>query len=218
MLNLQTCRKCRSDYKSKYQGNKPVCPACRNYFENDEECKLEDKLKYLGGSSYSTEYTDRMGKNAECKFFTLCSKYQNIRIRNATKFEEIIYHYDYVIQIKENNKPKYHRIEVKSMKSKKRGQKQDPNVIYLEYKNITGGVGWLYGKADYIAFEQKSFFILFPRLDLLKFAEYKINRIKLSNRSGITNTLYSRKNRKDLVGCFSLNEIKTKCKNFYILN
>ena len=46
----------------------------------------------------------------------------------------------------------------------------------------------------------------------------KRNKIKTVKDSGIINTLYSRKNRKDLIGCFSLNEIKEKCTKFYILN
>lgn len=218
MNKQKICMKCRSEYKTSYQGNKPVCAACRKYFENGLESTIENKIRYLGGSTYATDKTNEMGEIAEKNFFVICSKYPYIKLRNATKYEEIVYHYDYVLQIKLEDKFNYYRIEVKSMKSKKRGKKQDPNIIFLEYKNIVGGIGWLYGNADYIAFEQNEFFILFPRKDLLNFAETKLNKIRKVKDSGIINTLYSRKNRKDLIGCFSLAEIKEKCNKFYILN
>ncbi len=218
MSKFQECLKCHSEYQTSYQGKKPVCAACRKYFDKGEEIKLEYKIKHLGGNQYATDKTNDMGELAERKFFAFCSKYPYMKLRNATKYEEIFYHYDYVMQVRKKNKHEYFRIEVKSMKSKKRGQKQDPNIIFLEYKNIDGGMGWLYGNADYIAFEQYKFFILFPRLDLLKFAEMKRKKIKTAKDSGIINTLYSRKNRKDLIGCFSLSEIKEKCNKFYILN
>ena len=53
-----------------------------------------------------------MGENAEKKFFIFCSKYPNITIRNATKYEELVYHYDYVLQIKENNNYLYSRLKI----------------------------------------------------------------------------------------------------------
>lgn len=218
MAKVQKCLKCRSEYQTSYQGNKPVCAACRKYFDNEVEKKIEKKIKHFGGQQYATNKTNEMGELAEKKFSIFCSKYNYMKLRNATKYEEIVYHYDYVLQINLKNEYEYYRIEVKSMKSKKRGQKQDPNIIFLEYNNIDGGIGWLYGNADYIAFEQNKFFILFPRIDLLKFAECKRKKIKTVKDSGIINTLYSRRNRKDLIGCFSLNEIKEKCNNFHILN
>lgn len=218
MIKSLQCLKCRSKYRTSYQGKKPVCAACRKHFENGVESTVENKIKNLGSNSFATKKTNEMGKLAEKKFFIFCSKYPFMKLRNATKYEELIYHYDYVLQIILNNEFKYFRIEVKSMKSRKRGEKQDPNIIFLEYKNIDGGLGWLYGSSDYIAFEQDKFFILFPRVDLVKFAEIKRKTIKIVKNSGIVNTLYSRKNRKDLVGCFSLNEIKEKCTKFHILN
>ena len=218
MSRTVICLKCHSELKTSYQGKKPVCRACYKYFELNYKCNINKKIEYIKGNPCTATQTDDMGKEAEKKFFIFCSKYPNIKIRFATKYEEVIYHYDYVLQFNVNNIKSYFRVEVKSMKSKKRGEKQDPDIIFLEYKNIKGGLGWLYGKADYIAFEQKSYFILFPRIELIEFAENKMRNIEISEHSGNINTLYSRKNRNDLIGCFLLEEIRSKCNNFYILN
>lgn len=216
LMIIKKCNKCNSDYKTTYQGKNPVCSPCRKYFLENYKITNIDKELAAGGSEYATEYTKAIGKYAEENFFNKCVKYKNIRIRCATKYEEIFYHYDYVIEVINNNIPSYFRVEVKAMKSKKRGQKQDPSIIFLEYKNISGGDGWIYGEADYIAFEQQLYFLLIPREKLQEFADIKKINMKKSEKSGEINTLYSRKNRSDLVGCFSLNDIINQIDHFKI--
>ena len=155
-----------------------------------------------------------MGSDAEIKFAQLCKNNYSYKLRRSTKFEEIKLHYDYVVEFRNKNKLTYNRIEVKSMKSRSRGKPVDPNVIYLEYKNVSGGPGWIYGSSDFIAFEQPKCFILVLTKDLVNFAEDRIKEIRLVKKSGIFNTLYSRKNRNDLVGCFKLEDIIRNNFNF----
>lgn len=213
---MNTCNKCFMEYKSSYKGNKPVCQPCRKFFVKNENFTIDLNEVAKGGNGLATAKTKKMGSDAEIKFAQLCKNKYLYKLRRSTKFEEIKLHYDYVVEIKNRNKLTYSRIEVKSMKSKSRGKPVDPNVIYLEYKNVAGGPGWIYGASDYIAFEQPKCFILVSTKDLLNFAENKINEMKLVKKSGIYNTLYSRKNRNDLVGCFMLNDILRNNFNFIL--
>jgi len=211
---MNTCIKCNINYKSSYQGAKPVCSPCRKYFIQNAIYNINYNQVAKGGSNLATKHTKKMGSDAEIKFAEVIKNKYLYKLRRSTKHEEIKLHYDYVI---EKNNSDYLRIEVKAMKSRRRGKPVDPTIIYLEYKNIIGGPGWLYGKSDYIAFEQPNSFILVFRNDLVEFGNKMLPKMKLVNKSGIEGTLYSRRNREDLVGCFDLSDIITNNKHF-ILN
>lgn len=210
------CLKCKSNYNSSYNGKHPVCSSCRKYFVNNITWDINYNTLAMGGSNFATCITKNMGANAEIKFADICKNVDNYRIRGSTKYEEMILHYDFVIEITKNNKIEYNRIEVKSMKSRNRGKPVDPTITYLEYKNVNGGPGWIYGSSDYIAFEQPNNFLVVYREDLVIFAEKLKNTMKLNNISGIINTLYSRKNRDDLIGCFLTKDI-IKNNRYFIL-
>jgi len=172
----------------------------------------------MGGSTYATNVTKTMGANAEIKFASICKKLDNYRIRGSTKYEEIKLHYDFVIEITKKEKVEYNRIEVKAMKSCNRGKPVDPTITYLEYKNVKGGPGWIYGSSDYVAFEQPNHFLVVYREDLVTFAENLKKTLRLSKKSGIINTLYSRKNRDDLIGCFLTTDIISNNRYFILPN
>lgn len=42
--------------------------------------------------------------------------------------------------------------------------------IWVEFKNADGFQGWLYGDADYIAFEKKDYYLIVDRISLLNFS------------------------------------------------
>lgn len=212
------CQKCKSTYKTSYQGRRPVCSACRKYFVQNSIWNINYNTIAMGGSTYATNITKSMGANAEIKFASICRKLNNYRIRGSTKYEEIKLHYDFVIEITKKEKIEYNRIEVKAMKSRNRGKSVDPTITYLEYKNVIGGPGWIYGSSDYIAFEQPSHFLVVYREDLVTFAEKAEKTMKLSKKSGIINTLYSRRNRKDLIGCFLTTDIIKNNRHFLLSN
>lgn len=66
-------------------------------------------------------------------------------------------------------------IEVKGLKKNKRTDKDyDDTIHWIEFMNVKGNPGWLYGKSDYIAFRTKSN-IIFVRTETLRtYAESKI--------------------------------------------
>lgn len=56
-------------------------------------------------------------------------------------------------------------VDVKSQK--------DPSSVWIEFKNINGYDGWLYGDATHFAFERKQDFIIVSKFDLIRL----VNRI-----------------------------------------
>lgn len=85
-------------------------------------------------------------------------KQSSKKIRWATKKEDMFDHYDIVA-----DETKY---EVKTHKRLNRWDKNPSNIIWLEFVNVRGNEGWLYGKADFIAFLMEDRWWIVPRKDL----------------------------------------------------
>ena len=141
----------------------------------------------------------RRGSIAEDRFIRLCSR-RRYRVRHASSYEDRVLHYDFIVNSD--------RVEVKSIKSARRGMHPDPSIIYVELRNIVGGPGWLYGSSDHVAFEQPRGFLMVPTKSLRRYVESIKHRLPFSSMSGIHHTLYSRRGRDDLVVILSNNEIK----------
>lgn len=151
-----------------------------------------------GGGRYATAATTAMGTNAERRFFDIC-RGRGMKIRSATSYENRVKHYDFEVES--------YKIEVKAMKAPRRGMAPDPNMIYVELRNVNGGDGWLYGDADYLAFEQPDGFLMVRRTELVRLVQRMRSRCRVSRVSGVYHTLYSRANRDDLVMVMHLNDI-----------
>jgi len=87
------------------------------------------------------------GKRAEKEYAKL---YKNIEL--PTEEEDYSEHWD----VKVNGI----KIDVKAIK------KDDENIHYVEFKNVLGKKGWLYGDADGFAFETKDYWIEVKKEDL----------------------------------------------------
>ena len=99
------------------------------------------------------------------------------------------------------------KIEVKSTKSPKRGKRPDISILFIELKCVGGYPGWIYGKSDVIAFQIRNNFVIFNRLNLLKYVEENIPKMKICKKGGIKGTLYRRRNRNDLVAIFDMETV-----------
>lgn len=201
----------------KYCGNTPpktyithgsyVCKPCKRYFcTRAPDAVFVEDVK--GGGSYATPETVLMGTQAERSFVELCRR-ANFRLRPATLYENTVMHYDYVVHWLDCPNPRlpFVRVEVKSIKSRRRGLPPDPRVLFIELKDIHGNPGWLYGKADLIAFQQVDGFLVVPRTLLVKFAESCVRDFRIAYQSGIHHTLYSRPNRNDLMMVLDIEDI-----------
>lgn len=170
----------------------PVCRPCHVAFVEGKRPVLE---MAKGGGAFASAATTAMGTQAEGRFMDLCHG-RGFSLRTATSYENRRLHFDFVAR-KPNGT--FSRVEVKAMKASYRGGPPNPNIIYIETKNIVGGDGWVYGAADEIAFEQPWGFLIVPRVALVEMVAYYKARVDRADRSGIPYTLYGRKERQDEV-------------------
>lgn len=172
-----------------------------DHFVNNKP--LEQAQDVHGGGEYACEATTRMGTQAEHAFIKYCHDH-NLRLRPATKYENTVLHYDYVVEL---NGREYVRVEVKAIKSRRRGLPPDPRVIFVELKDIHGNPGWLYGAADVIAFQQPDSFVFISRIALLQIVDQIQPQCRIAFQSGLHHTLYSRPNRQDLMLVLDIEDV-----------
>jgi hypothetical protein len=128
----------------------------------------------------------------------------------STKDENIDDHWDFRISKEAGD----FKVEVKSAKRLHRNDSE----VQFEYTwvEIHGvrpkDTGWLFGKADLIAFEKESSFIFVKRLDLLAVVNKKVNLVaKVRDPKDALYKIYTRDGRKDkltLVRTSDIEEIK----------
>ena len=124
------------------------------------------------------------GDSAEKRFATTLYK-----CIFATTHENIHEHWDV--------RDEEFKYDVKAMKRWNRGDSEPTDRIhYIELKNVQGNKGWLYGDADYIAFETRAHWVLVSRPRLQEWTD-SIDK-PVSNKKEIYK-LYSRPGRADVM-------------------
>jgi hypothetical protein len=68
------------------------------------------------------------------------------------------------------------RFDVKMIKSVRRHQQKDENIHWVELKNVNGEQGWLYGEADFFAFELEDYWVIVSREELARIYRKKMRR------------------------------------------
>jgi hypothetical protein len=125
------------------------------------------------------------GKEKEVMFADLFSSYSL-----SDKKTDIIEHYDLTI----GNT----RIDVKGLKKVNRWDNEvNENIHWVEIKGITGHLGWLYGEADYFAFETFDYWILVSKIKLQELI--KTRTIKEWVKEKELYKLYQRPNKQDVI-------------------
>jgi hypothetical protein len=150
-----------------------------------------------------------LGEKAEGLFAEM-ARQADWQVSPSSKEENMDEHWDFRISKDEEN----FKIEVKSAKRIHRGD----SGIQFEYTwvEIHGvrpkDTGWLFGKADFIAFEKEVSFIFVKRLDLLAVVNKKVNLVaKVNSSKDALYKIYTRDGRKDkltLLRSSDLEEIK----------
>lgn len=92
-------------------------------------------------------------------------------------------------------------IDVKGLKKNDRNDNYfDDSIQWLELVNVNGNEGWLYGKAEYIAFRTNNKIIFNKRNKLLNFILDKTKQQAISSENPKDcYVLYQRKQRKDVI-------------------
>ena len=102
-------------------------------------------------------------------------------------------------------------IDVKARKriTRKDDEVQD-DLVWLEFKNVQGKEGWLYGNADWIAFERLEDFVLVKRIDLVELAEQLCTtEVRVLKSRNALYRGYQRRGRKDLLSIIKMTDILT---------
>jgi hypothetical protein len=150
------------------------------------------------------------GEKAESLFEKSLAK-AGMPFRRAS-FQEEIDHIDFFVsKMAEQDIT----IDVKSRKRIKRGDSQvNDDLIWVEFRNVIGKRGWLYGKADIIAFERESDFILVNRKLFARLCEKlcDITRLNENPRMPLY-TGYQRTGRKDILSLIKMKDITNNIKH-----
>jgi hypothetical protein len=112
------------------------------------------------------------------------------KVSFASRDEDIFDHWDVKIDIK---------IDVKAMKKINREDSEpNENFHYVEIKNVHGDKGWLYGEADYFAFEMKDYYVMVSKIKLQAMIADKCKE-KIKCARPTLYQLYSREGRNDMM-------------------
>jgi hypothetical protein len=109
---------------------------------------------------------------------------------SASKDDDINKHVDVIVNV---------GIDVKGLKKiNRKDQETNEHIHWVELKNVNGKPGWLYGEADFFAFEIKDYWIIVGRQELQRFIAEKC-RDKIRAVTPEPYKLYQRKERKDII-------------------
>ncbi|HCB01539.1 MAG TPA: hypothetical protein DEP19_04075 [Anaerolineae bacterium] len=147
---------------------------------------------------YDKKDSLELGRRAEDAFARLAIQH-GFKVTASSGKENIDEHIDYVIE----RDGKSHKVDVKSIKRKSRGDKElQDEFLWIELHSVRkNNQGWLYdGKADLIAFELKESFRIVERLELIKLVEKLLDfEAKVTSSKEALYKVYSRKDRYDLL-------------------
>jgi len=148
------------------------------------------------------------GESAESAFIAI-AKRKKLEYRKANVREQYD-HIDWFITIDDREVS----FDVKAMKKTSRHDARVRNdIVWVEYQNVSGNVGWLKGKADFIAFERENDYALVRRKDLLEFCEERIEKTMVYESSQALYKLYSRGGRKDVISMIRMDDVLYKLKS-----
>jgi hypothetical protein len=146
-----------------------------------------------------------LGNNAEDSFARLAAQ-RGWKVSAAAKEQNIDEHWDFLIE-KEGQSFK---VEVKSEKRIQRGDhNSQAEFVWVELRNVRGKVGWLFGRADWIAFENQDVFVFVERLELLKVVNQKVDLVaKVRSAKEALYKIYTRDGRKDKLTLLPVRDIE----------
>lgn len=129
------------------------------------------------------------GKKAEDNF-ALLLKGRGWDVRESNQNTDIYDHIDLFMT-------KTVSVDVKS--TKRVTKNKDDTYHWVEIRNVHGKLGWLYGNADYFAFETVRYWMLVRRERLADFIAKTIAKVYVDDKTDALYKLYSRKGRKDII-------------------
>lgn len=153
------------------------------------------------------------GDKAETSFEKALDR-AGLSFRRAN-FQEEISHVDFFVA---GLSDKDVAIDVKARKRVKRSDASvNDELVWVEFQNVAGRRGWLYGKANLIAFERETDFILVNRQLFARLCEKLCDLTRMNEEPRMPlYTGYQRKGRKDILSLIKMSDIISHIKYFLI--
>lgn len=149
-----------------------------------------------------------IGKTGEKEFVEFAENTLGWGIRESSRKEDMFDHIDFWLDIEGQE----FSVDVKGFKNSTRN-----GLILVELLNVRGDLGWLYGKADFIAFKTYDDWLMVDRLELVNLVHRKMKIDSVSdlieeNRAYANNCMapkwWRRKSRKDAITNILLTEVE----------
>ena len=139
------------------------------------------------------------GQESELKFAQL-AKMRGFLVEPATGMEQID-HVDFHLTSEEEDGTMTAMVDVKARKRINRNDSEfNDEWLWIEFKNVSGKLGWIHGVADFIAFETKDSFILSYRKELCDWCLDHVDiKNTVKNAQEAEYVAYSRKGKQDLI-------------------
>lgn len=148
-----------------------------------------------------------LGEQAE-NLFVILAKKSGWKVSPSSKDQNIDEHWDFLVE-KEGLEFK---VEVKGRKRIRRDDDDtQSDFTWVELHGVRPkDAGWLFGKADLIAFEKEEAFILVKKADLLALVNKKVNLVaKVNHPKDAVYKIYSRRGRKDKLTLLPMDDIRS---------
>ena len=145
-------------------------------------------------------YSSSTGRMAEVRFVR-AARSKGLLVTKSTHTEDRHEHIDYWLAMSSTGKR--WGVDVKGNNL--------PDEIWVEFKNVRGDAGWLYGGATIIAFDipEEGGFSIVDREELAFFCEKHVRDEAVSNKRDAYLKKYTRKDRQDVITILKLHDIKS---------
>ena len=150
------------------------------------------------------------GLQGERRFRAIIESF-GLTATEATFKENVHDHIDFFVKGKTESLRDFgFSVDVKARKRKSRSSDEyDDKYIWVEFKNVRGKKGWLYGKADKIAFETERGFLMVDRAELAKWCEEKVDFKRFARKAHTAiYKVYTRKGREDLISRIKIDDVR----------
>lgn len=143
------------------------------------------------------------GEKAEDLFEKIALQ-KKLKVQKATVRQQLS-HIDFILT---NAKNQSFFFDVKARKKISRSSESfSDDLIWIEFKNVAGNEGWLYGASDYIVFERENDFVIVPRTNLVSLCERLVSNTRVDKSKDCLYNKYTRKDRKDELSLIKMEDI-----------
>lgn len=145
-------------------------------------------------------YSNATGRCAEVRFVR-AARNKGLLVTKSTHSEDIHEHIDYWLAM--SNSGDRWGVDVKGNNL--------TDEIWVEFKNVRGNPGWLYGGATIIAFDmpEEGGFSIVDRQELALFCEKHVSNEAVKDKKYAYLKRYTRKDREDVISILKLHDIKS---------